>query len=214
VDDGSTDGTWDLLGRLFPPERNCTLFRHEGNRGITAAMLTGFRHADTAVVCAIDSDCSYDLGELRHMLPLLTEGVDVVTASPYHPEGGVRHIPAWRLWLSRASSALYRRILRQKLFTYTSCFRVYRRRVVADLTVRENGFQGVAEILARLDLQGCKIVEFPTVLDVRKFGQSKMKVLRTIAGHLRLLARLSWWRLLQTAGTPAVAVAARAAREP
>jgi len=190
VDDGSIDSTWDLLKQLFQPWPNCTLVRHAYNRGITAAMLTGFRQADTVAVCAIDSDGSYDPQELGRMIPLLSEGVDLVTASPYHPAGGVRHIPGWRLWLSRASSALYRRVLRQKLHTYTSCFRVYRRSAVLDLPLRETGFQGIAEILARLDLQGSKIVEYPTVLDVRKFGQSKMKVLRTIGGHLRLLSRL------------------------
>jgi glycosyltransferase involved in cell wall biosynthesis len=204
VDDGSTDRTWKLLGRLFRPWANCTLLRHDRNRGITAATLTGMRHADTETVCAIDSDGSYDLHELGHMIPLLADRVDVVTASPYHPHGGVRHIPAWRLWLSRASSALYRRVLHQKLFTYTSCFRVYRRGVVENLRVTETGFQGIAEILARLDLQGCKIVEYPTVLDVRKFGQSKMKVLRTIAGHLRLLGRLLLLRLFKAGGAAAV----------
>ena len=208
VDDGSTDRTWELLNQLFRPWGNCTLIRHPANRGITAATQTGIRHADTTAVCAIDSDCSYDLHELGRMIPLLTEGVDVVTASPYHPAGGVRHIPGWRLWLSRASSALYRRVLRQKLWTYTSCFRVYRRSAVVNLRVSATGFQGIAEILARLDLQGSRIVEYPTVLDVRKFGQSKMKVLRTIGGHLRLLTRLVVLRLFRPAPTKAVTLSA------
>jgi dolichol-phosphate mannosyltransferase len=190
VDDGSTDSTWRLLNELFRPRANCTLLRHDHNRGITAATLTGIRQADTVAVCSIDSDGSYDPHELGRMIPLLDEGVDLVTASPYHPEGGVRHVARWRLWLSRTSSALYRRVLRQKLHTYTSCFRVYRRSAVVELPVHETGFQGIAEILARLDLLGSRIVEYPTVLDVRKCGQSKMKIVRTIWGHLRLLSRL------------------------
>jgi len=105
VDDGSTDGTWDLLQQLFQPWPNCTLIRHAYNRGITAATLTGVRQADTVAVCAADSDGSYDLLELGWMIPLLRDGIDLVTASPYHPAGGVRHLPRWRLWLSRASSA-------------------------------------------------------------------------------------------------------------
>src|SRR5262245_57257687 len=83
VDDGSTDDTWNLLKRLFQPWPNCMLVRHAYNRGITAATLTGFRQADTEAVCAVDSDGSYDLHELGRMIPLLTEGIDVVTASPY-----------------------------------------------------------------------------------------------------------------------------------
>jgi dolichol-phosphate mannosyltransferase len=212
VDDGSLDDTWNLLEQIFRPWPNCTLVRHTYNRGITAATLTGLRQADTETACAIDSDGSYNIHDLVRMIPLLTDGVDVVTASPYHPDGGVRHIPGWRLWLSRASSALYRLVLRQKLYTYTSCFRVYRRRAVLELPIQETGFQGIAEIVARLDLQGAKIVEYPAVLDVRKFGQSKMKVLRTILGHLHLLSRLVVLRWFGPPPVPMVSLpASRAA---
>ena len=49
---------------------------------------TGIRHAETQVVCSIDCDCTYDPHELGRMIPLLTEDVDLVTASPYHPAAG------------------------------------------------------------------------------------------------------------------------------
>jgi hypothetical protein len=195
VDDGSQDGTWDLLNRLFGPRSNCALLRHDRNRGVAAAILTGLRAAKTEVVCSIDCDCTYDPHVLVEMIPKLADGVDLVTASPYHPGGQVLNVPAWRLSLSRGASFLYRRVLRQKLHTYTSCFRVYRRRAVADLPLREDGFLGVAEILARLDLQGSAVVEHPATLEVRLLGTSKMKVLRSVAGHLRLLVRLAALRL-------------------
>jgi polysaccharide deacetylase family protein (PEP-CTERM system associated) len=195
IDDGSQDGTWGLLNRLFGTRRNCTLLRHDRNRGVTAAILTGVRAAKTEIVCSIDCDCTYDPHGLVEMIARLTDGVDLVTASPYHPSGQVLNVPAWRLSLSRGASFLYRRVLRQKLHTYTSCFRVYRRRAVADLPVRESGFLGVAEILARLDLQGSTVVEHPATLEVRLLGASKMKVLRTVTGHLRLLGRLAALRV-------------------
>ncbi len=90
---------------------------------------------------------------------------------------------------------MYRRILHHRLATYTSCFRVYRRDSVIDLPVREGGFLGVAEILGLLDLKGGNIIECPAVLEVRLLGRSKMKTLRTIMGHLVLLARLAIVRL-------------------
>ena len=72
--------------------------------------------------------------------------MDVVTASPYHPElGAVRNVPRWRLTLSKGATWLYRRILRQKLSTYTSCFRVYRRSSVAGITLTYGRYLGVAE---------------------------------------------------------------------
>ena len=53
------------------------------------------------------------LPDLGKMVPLLTDGVDLVTASPYHPSGAVKNVPGWRLLLSKGSSFLYRRVLRQ-----------------------------------------------------------------------------------------------------
>jgi polysaccharide deacetylase family protein (PEP-CTERM system associated) len=196
VDDGSRDGTWELLNRLFKTRPGCQLLRHETNQGVAAAILTGLQAARTEVVCSIDCDCTYDPHSLAEMIPRLADGVDLVTASPYHPSGRVLNVPAWRLSLSRGASFLYRRVLRQKLSTYTSCFRVYRRSTVAGLRLREGGFLGVSEILARLDLAGATIVEHPATLEVRLLGQSKMKVLRSVLGHLRLLARLASLRLL------------------
>ena len=195
VDDSSTDATPQSLRQLFGSWPNSIFVRHTRNLGVAAAILNGIRHAETEIVCSIDCDCTYDPHELRNMIPLLTEGVDMVTASPYHPQGGVRNVPGWRLSLSKGASMLYRRVLRQRLYTYTSCFRVYRRHALAVLRLRETGFLGVAETLGRLDLSGAKIVEYPATLEVRLFGRSKMKVVRTIGGHLRLLVRLLAMRM-------------------
>jgi polysaccharide deacetylase family protein (PEP-CTERM system associated) len=195
VDDGSADGTWSALHRLFGQWPNSTILRHERNRGVAAAILTGIRNAQTDIACSIDCDCTYDPHELGAMIPLLSGDVDLVTASPYHPQGQVRNVPAWRLSLSKSASFLYRRVLRQKLFTYTSCFRVYRRRALLDLDVQENGFLGIAETIAQLDRRGSKIVEYPATLEVRLLGRSKLKIYRTIFGHLRLLSRLAAARL-------------------
>jgi dolichol-phosphate mannosyltransferase len=195
VDDGSTDRTWMLMNRLFGDRANFRLLRHEHNRGIAAAIRTGMSAARFEVVCSMDSDCTYDPHELQYMIPLLRDGVDMVTASPYHPLGRVENVPAWRLSLSKAASFLYRRVLRQKLYTYTSCFRVFRRSVALQLPAGENGFHGIGEMAACLDLQGSRIVEYPTTLAIRKLGYSKMKTFRATLGHLRLLARMLGRRL-------------------
>src|SRR5947207_527478 len=161
VNDGSHDGTAEALCRIFGDWPECKIVHHETNRGVAAAILTGIRNAPTELVCSIDCDCTYDPHEIDRLVELMTDDVDAVTASPYHPLGQVRNVPGWRLFLSKGSSWLYRRVLRQKLFTYTSCFRLYRRRAVLDLKVRETGFLGVAEILGKLDLKGSRIVEYP-----------------------------------------------------
>jgi glycosyltransferase involved in cell wall biosynthesis len=197
VDDRSSDATFEVLQRLFGARADCTIVRHDQNGGVAAAIHTGIVNAPTEIVCSIDCDCTYDPMELTQMIPLLTDGVDLVTASPYHPRGGVQNVPPWRVMLSKSLSGLYRALLHEKLSTYTSCFRVYRRSRALRVDVKHGGFLGVAEFLGRLDLTGGRIVEYPAVLHVRVLGTSKMKLLRTIAGHLRLLVELLVVRLTQ-----------------
>ena len=191
VEDCSKDKTSEKLNELFGAKPNVKIVRHETNKGVAAGIMTGLQESETEIVCSMDCDCTYDPHELENMLPLLTDDVDMVTASPYHEKGGVRNVPEWRLFLSKGASFLYRRALRSKLDTYTSCFRVYRRSSVIDLEIKEKGFLGVAEMLGKLDLRGGRIIEYPAVLEVRLFGFSKMKTARTIFGHLKLLSRLS-----------------------
>jgi len=190
VDDQSTDHTWQSLQRLFGAEPDCRLFSQPGNLGVAATILTGIRRAQTEIVCSIDCDGTYDPHQIENLLPLLAEGVDLVTASPYHPLGRAFNVPAWRLALSRTASTLYRHVLRNQLHTYTSCFRLYRRSAVLNLEITEGGFLGIAEMIGKLDQRGSKIVECPAVLEARVLGQSKMNVLPVVLGHLRLIARL------------------------
>jgi polysaccharide deacetylase family protein (PEP-CTERM system associated) len=196
VDDSSKDKTFDKLNELFGERENVKIIRHETNKGVAAGIMSGITASEAEIVCSMDCDCTYDPHELENMIPLLGDDVDMVTASPYHKSGGVRNVPEWRLFLSKGASFLYRRALRSKLNTYTSCFRVYRRSSVVDLEIKEKGFLGVAELLGKLDLKGGKILEYPAVLEVRLFGFSKMKTARTIFGHLKLLSRLSKERLI------------------
>ena len=62
-------------------------------------------------------------------------------------------------------------------------------------------YLGIAELIGRLDLAEKKIVEHPAVLETRVIGQSKMKVVRTVFGHLKLLCRLRFDRMRQSSGT-------------
>ncbi|MBA3520873.1 MAG: DUF3473 domain-containing protein [Gemmatimonadales bacterium] len=195
VDDGSQDQSCQMLQHLFGGKPNAVIVRCERNRGVTAAIMTGIHAASSEIVCSIDCDCTYDPRELRQMIPLLTTGVDLVTASPYHPLGAVRNVPPWRRFLSQAASTLYRRLSHQKIHTYTSCFRVYRRKALLELDIREPGFLGMAEIIGKLDLRGGSVAEYPTTLEARMLGRSKMKMVQTIVGHFGLMGRLAWLRL-------------------
>jgi glycosyltransferase involved in cell wall biosynthesis len=195
VDDCSTDKTSEVMQRQFAGQANCAVLRHHQNRGITGAILTGLDYANTEIVCSIDSDCTYDPRDLGRLVPMIEAGNDMITASPYHPQGGVAGVPAWRLVLSKAASTLYRLAFRAHVYTFTACYRAYRRSSVIHLDVQNPRYGGLAEMLLLLLIDGGRVGEFPTTLQVRRFGSSKMKVVRTIFAHLALMRKLlpvSW----------------------
>lgn len=200
VDDCSSDNTGELLQQRFGGMSSCLLVRHEQNRGVAAAILTGIRVAPCDVVCSIDCDMSYDPLELLAMIPCADQA-ELVTASPYHPRGEVVNVPRWRLFLSHNLSRGYSAILGQRLYTFTSCCRVYRKQAFASMELSHGGFLGVAEMLIRLQLAGGRVVEHPARLESRLFGESKMKVLSTIGQHLGLLQDLLAQRLARAMHT-------------
>ena len=128
--------------------------------------------------------------ELRHMVPMIADA-DVVTSSPYHPDGAVKNVPEWRLFLSKTLSRVYRLLLRRRVYTWTACFRVYRRNAVLHLPQDYPGFLGTAELAVRVLRRGGVVVEYPCTLEARLLGFSKMRVLRVVVGHLGLLARVA-----------------------
>ena len=138
----------------------------------------------------MDSDCTYPPDQIPALLDLLNAGADVVTASPYHPNGQVIGVPAYRLFLSKSLSRLYQVILRTNIYTFTALFRAYRQPVVKAIHFESNGFLAMAEILIGALCAGYTVAEFPTALHVRRYGVSKIKVWNTIKEHLGLIVKL------------------------
>ena len=195
VDDGSQDAGERVAREYFADFPAVVFARHDQNRGLGAAMRTGFANSRGEILVAIDSDCTYDPLQIPVLLDALDRhAADVATASPYHPDGGVENVIGWRLFLSRGASWMYRRVCAKKLYTYTSMMRAYRRSVIENVSFESNGFAGVTEILLRVSQQGYEIVEVPMVLRSRVTGVSKMKVMRSMYMHLQLMTRALAWR--------------------
>jgi dolichol-phosphate mannosyltransferase len=197
VDDGSTDGTADVIKReaIDLPFRIAT---HDFNKGLGAALRTGFAASTGDEIVTLDSDCTYDPIQSVELLRVLRSGADVVTGSPYHPQGESVGVGGWRLLLSKTLSRLYWLILPQRLYTYTSCFRAYRRDIVLQLEVKDNGFLFVTKLLVIAILQGAKVAEIPARLTSRRFGRSKLRVLRVMLSHLKYLLHVTGLRLAGT----------------
>ena len=214
VDDGSTDGTYRALVEAFGEDTETGMLlrfeQHRVNRGLGAALRTGFAAARGGIVVTTDSDGTYKFSEIPALLSCLTSGVAIVTASPYHPAGGVAGVPAYRLLFSRGCSTIYRLLANRQVYTYTCLFRAYRREVIQNVTFVSSGFLAGTELMVKAMLMGFRVAEYPAVLYRRAHGESKAKLVRTVWAHLKFQAYVlgnrlgsrSLGRMPKTAGVP------------
>ncbi len=187
VDDGSSDGTFGTLLRAAQEQAWIRVIRHPANLGLGAALRTGFAEARSPTVCTIDSDCTYPPERLPELVAMVDAGATIATASVWHPASGAADGSAWRLWLSRCVSGVYKRLLGQDVNTFTCLFRAYRSDALRSIRFRSDGFAAVAEIMLRAILVGHTVREVPMRLESRRFGESKLKVGDAILAHVQLI---------------------------
>jgi len=189
IDDGSTDGTLAALNEAFgggraPAGVTVRIEKHPVNRGLGAALRTGYAAARGHVIVSTDADGTYKFDTIPALLTHLSSDVDIVTASPYHSQGQVVGVSAYRLFLSQGASALYRLLVDWRIRTWTCLFRAYRREVIERISFESNGYLCGTELMVKAMLSGYKVAEYPTVLHSRVAGASKAKIARTIRAHL------------------------------
>ncbi len=192
VDDGSKDKTNELLQRYYGQDARAKIVKHEQNRNLGAALRTGFSHCTSDLVATLDSDCTYSPELILTMLEVMDQQTHMVTVSPYHPQGKVNNVPAYRIFLSKGASKLYKIVLGSPIHTYTAMVRVYRKNVLDNVTFEADNFLGVTELFVKSILKGYKAKEIPVELSSRKFGVSKMKAVpvKVIGSHLSLLSKV------------------------
>jgi dolichol-phosphate mannosyltransferase len=192
VDDGSTDRTPEMLQAIAARTPDTLVVTHSENRGLGAALRSGFQATTGELIVSIDSDCTYDPERIPQAVDaLLAAEADILLGSPYHPEGATSNVRPWRLFLSQSLSRTYRVLVSRDIHTFTSVFRVHRREVVEDCAFRSDDYIALTEMLVCALRRGYKAIEFPTVLRVRTAGASKMKILRTCARHGGMIARIA-----------------------
>ena len=200
VDDGSSDGTV-AAAREHRGALPLEVIELGRNQGPGRAFDEGFRRAlavagPDELIITLESDTTSDLDAVEAMLSAARDGADVVLAS-HHAGGELVNVSRHRRFLSRAASSVIRRGGGLDASTVSSFFRVYRASALnagyeryGDSFIRERGFACKAEILMKLSALGITIAEVPVTLDwSKREGESKMKVLPTMGGYARLMAR-------------------------
>jgi dolichol-phosphate mannosyltransferase len=191
VNDGSRDDTAARLEEAFAEDPDVRVVSHEVNRGLGVALRTGFAQTTGDIIVTTDFDGTYHFNTIMQIIAhMLVYKVDIVTASPYHPRGGVEGVPRYRLLFSYGASLLYRLLVNWHVHTWTALFRAYRREVIETVGFESEGFLAGTELLIKAIKAGYKVSEFPTTLHVRTFGQSSIKIYRVTKAHLQYQLRL------------------------
>ena len=180
VDDGSPDGTAEIVDGLTTQTPRVHIHRRPRKMGLGTAYVAGFRWAlERGYDCVfeMDADFSHDPGHLPQFLRAI-EGADLVLGSRYR-QGKVTVVnwPIGRLILSYFANVYARAVTGLPVWDATGGFKCFRRHVLAAIElgeVRSNGYAFQIEMSFRAWKQGFEIVEIPIVFVDRTEGQSKM----------------------------------------
>ena len=172
IDDGSTDGTRDLLG-TFDDERVRVLLQPE-NLGKGAAIRRGLREADADLVLVQDADLEYDPVDYDLVLePLLSGAADVVYGSRFQSGRPRRVLYFWHSVGNRLLTLLSNMFTDLNLTDMETCFKAFRLEVVKGLDLREDRFGIEPEITAKVAAAGWRVWEVGISYSGRTYAEGK-----------------------------------------
>ncbi|NJR57517.1 MAG: glycosyltransferase family 2 protein [Cyanobacteria bacterium CRU_2_1] len=172
IDDGSSDGSAELLKQLALNHPNLQAVLLRRNYGQTAALSAGFHHARGKVIITMDGDLQNDPGDIPKLLAKLEEGYDLVSGWRKQRQDA----KLTRLLPSKIANGLIGKVTGVKLHDYGCSLKAYRSELVADL----NLYGELHRFLPALAfIEGARITEIPVQHYARQFGRSKYGLDRT-----------------------------------
>ena len=175
VDDGSVDGTGQVLRDLTAIYPELIVEIHEKNRGYGGANRTGFARAEKEgfeYALVMDADLTQDPKYIASFVDAMRSGADFIKATRYSRGGGVEGVPFGRLMVSWAGNRLARAVLRCGLSDFTNGFRAIRMDFYPKLNTRESGFAMLMEEVCQARRKGASFAEVPYTLRVREAGSA------------------------------------------
>jgi dolichol-phosphate mannosyltransferase len=203
VDDGSPDGTGEIVAELEASDRRVHLLERERKMGLGTAYIAGFRWAleqNYQYVLEMDADFSHDPSHLPQFLRAI-EDADLVLGSRYQ-QGRVTVVnwPITRLILSYSANLYARAVTGLPVWDATGGFKCFRRSVLESIDfgrVRSNGYAFQIEMSFRAWKRGFRIAEIPIVFVDRSEGTSKMSK-SIVREAIWMVWRLRWWAIRGT----------------
>jgi glycosyltransferase involved in cell wall biosynthesis len=190
-EDGSTDGTKDILRQLQGRWDNLVVVDHPSNQGYGYALSSAIAASHGDYVLTIDSDGQFDAREYKLLWTEMDKGYDVVTgyrrSKQDHP---------FRVIADRVLNLIIRVLFRLPLRDTNCALKLFKGDVARRLTIEARGYPTPTELLVRARTYGYRIGETGITHYERAGGQSKLKALRTSWHMLLFLAYLKYKQIL------------------
>jgi glycosyltransferase involved in cell wall biosynthesis len=172
VDDGSTDGTRDILAEL-DGKNGCRVIYHTKNKGKGAAVRKGIEQAQGDVLLIQDADLEYNPRDYRALLQPIEEGIaDVVYGSRFL--GGARRpILYWNMVANKILTFVTNILYNNILTDMETGYKIFRREVVEDINLRARGFEFEPEFTAKILKRHASIFEVPITFNPREYADGK-----------------------------------------
>lgn len=190
VDDGSKDKTREILSKLSKKYKQLKVITHPVNKGLGAALRTGFQNAKGRIIVTMDSDLTHPPTMITKLVSEMTPDADVVLASRYVKGGGMKNVPQWRVIISVLANKFFAIIFGTKVKDITAGFKAYRSKTIKSIKTKEKNFEIQLEIMMRLIKRHARFKEIPLVLVNREVGESKFNFFQAVPKYALNIMKL------------------------
>jgi glycosyltransferase involved in cell wall biosynthesis len=172
VDDGSTDGTREVLAEITQTEEIKVIY-HERNQGKGKAVRTGIENASEDLIIIQDADLEYDPREYANLLHPIQEGIaDVVYGSRFLGAGR-RPVLFWNMVANKILTLVTNILYNNILTDMETGYKLFRRQIVQNMTLHARGFEFEPEFTAKILKSKVRVYEVPITFNPRDYDEGK-----------------------------------------